>query len=100
MNLQGTILSEKNPVPKDYILYGSISRTFYNSDILEVEDRLVVSSGYGVGTGEEKGECDYKKGTTWDPHGVRTARHLGGVSGNSNIHRWKLYRTSYTLGEI
>ena len=45
MNLQGTILSGKNPVPKDYMLYNSIPRTFWNSDILEMEDRLVVSRG-------------------------------------------------------
>lgn len=44
MNLQGIMLSEKQPVPKGYKLYGSVYITFLKNDnILEVEKRLVIS---------------------------------------------------------
>lgn len=36
-------MSEKEPIPKGYILYDSIHTTFLNVKILEMENRLVVS---------------------------------------------------------
>lgn len=43
MNLQGIMVSEKKPIPKDCVSCDSI--TFFSDKIIEIEDRLVVSRG-------------------------------------------------------
>lgn len=42
-NPKEIIMSEKEPIPKDYILYDSIHIAFLNVKILEMENRLLVS---------------------------------------------------------
>lgn len=60
MNLQGIMLSDKKLIPKTYVLYDSVYKTFQNDKILEMENRSMVVRHQGW-KNKRKGSCGYKR---------------------------------------